>query len=68
MDAGFHEKPRMSVAAESKRSLLEKRHRHALDPYLLARSQEINAKNRAAHDMRSAACPQGLSIAHICPQ
>jgi hypothetical protein len=36
-----------------------RQHRHALDPYLLARPQEINAENRAAHHMRSAAWRQG---------
>jgi hypothetical protein len=60
MDAGFHGKPRIAVAAESKR-FLEKQRRHALNPYLLARSYDFNAKNRAAHHMRTLGSSQGLS-------
>jgi hypothetical protein len=66
MDAGFHGNLEFSVAAESITAL--KRNRHALDPYAAGESLEINARNRAAHHMRTHACGQGPSIAHICPQ
>jgi len=51
MDAGFHENLEFSVAAESITAL--KRNRHALDPYAAGESFEINARNRAAHHMRT---------------
>src|ERR1700731_1810722 len=34
-------------------ALFQKLQRHALDPYLLPTSDDFNAKNRAAHHMRT---------------
>jgi hypothetical protein len=68
MDAGFHENLVLAVAAESKRFLSREAASPRLGPLLAGAILGIKAKNRVAHDMPSAACRQGLSIAHICPQ
>jgi hypothetical protein len=68
MDAGFHKNLLTSVTAESKCFQRKGSIATPKTPNVLARSQEINAKNRAAHHMRTAPYRQALFIAHICPQ